>query len=125
MASGPLAEIVLDGAAEPRSALARAVRTRVLPASLLLPDARALAAAIAAQRQAALPAGQTPLFAEDPSLLAGRTAPEGEARAWVCVRRACLAPAAQPEELATQLDGVVSRAPKAAAMPTPDPAPGG
>jgi len=125
MANGPLAEIVLDGAAEPRAALARAVQTRVLPAALLLPDARALSAAIAAQRQAALAAGQTPLFAEDPTLLAGRTAPEGEARAWLCVRRACLAPVATPDKLATQLDGVVPRAPKPAATPEAAPAPGG
>ncbi|HEX5010851.1 MAG TPA: thioredoxin domain-containing protein [Planctomycetota bacterium] len=124
MANGPLAEIVLDGAAEPRAALARAVHARVLPAALLLPDARGLAAAIAAQRKAALAASQAPLFAEDPSLLAGRAAPDGEARAWVCVQRACLLPVARPEELSKQLDGVVPRAPKAAEPVPATPAPG-
>jgi uncharacterized protein len=123
MALGPLAEIVLDGADEPRAALARVARGRPLPAALLLPDARALAAAIAAQRDEAREAGVAPLFAEDPSLLAERRAPEGQARAWVCVRRACLLPAATPEELAAQLDGVTRRAaPPAPTAPSEDPA---
>jgi len=108
-ALGPLAEIVLDGQGEPLAALQRAARGRVLPAALLLPDARALVAAIAAERTAAQAAGRAPLFAEEPSLLADRRAPEGEARAWVCVRRACLLPAATPDELAAQLAEVARR----------------
>ncbi len=113
-ALGPLAEVVLDGEGEPRRALVDVLRARVLPAALVVPDARRLLQAISDEREAARAAGRAPLFAEDPALLAGRRAPEGEARAWVCVRRACLLPAATPEELAGQLDGVARRGPAAA-----------
>jgi hypothetical protein len=85
---GPLAEIVLDGSGPEYEAMLRHVRTTLLPAALVIPNASALAGA----------------FEKTPSLLAGRVAPEGEARAWVCVKGACLAPAKDTATLKRQLE---------------------
>jgi uncharacterized protein YyaL (SSP411 family) len=84
---GPLVEIVLDGSGPEYTTMLRHVRTTLLPAALLIPDASALADA----------------FDQTPSLLADRVAPEGEARAWVCVKGACLAPAKDTATLIRQL----------------------
>ena len=92
-AAGPLGEIVLDGSGPELEALLSTVRRTPLPAALVVPDARALAAS----------------FEERPSLLAGREAPPGGARAWVCVRRACLLPAETASALAGQLERVIRR----------------
>jgi len=92
MAHEALAEIVLAGGApdDPLRALARRVP---LPASVLLPDARAL-------HDALVPAH----FADTPGLLAGRLRATSEpARAWVCRRGACLLPADDTAILAEQL----------------------
>jgi uncharacterized protein YyaL (SSP411 family) len=85
---GPLAEIVLDGSGPEYEAMLRHVRTNLLPAALVIPDASTLADA----------------FGETPSLLADRIAPDGEARAWVCVKGACLAPAKDVSTLKRQLE---------------------
>jgi uncharacterized protein YyaL (SSP411 family) len=71
------------------------VRRTPLPAALVVPDARALAASFAE--------------AERPSLLEGRVAPPDGGRAWVCVRRACLLPADTAPVLAEQLERIVRR----------------
>ena len=94
-AAGPLGEIVLDGSGPGFEALLSTVRRRPLPAALVVPDARALAASFSES--------------ERPSLLDGREAPPDGGRAWVCVRRACLLPADTAPVLAEQLERVVRR----------------
>jgi hypothetical protein len=93
---GPLGEIVLDGEEPASAALLRATWTTALPAALVLPAATALARHLA-------PSG------DPPALLAGRTAPQGGARAWVCVRGACQLPADDAAALKSQLERVVKR----------------
>jgi len=88
---GPLAEIVLDGSGPEYDAMLRHVRTSLLPAALVIPDASSLAKLIERSDFGL------------PSLLADRVAPEGEARAWVCVKGACLAPAKDTATLMRQL----------------------
>jgi uncharacterized protein len=92
MARGPLLEIVIDGYDEPFEALFAEARRRLLPAALVVPHVSLTNSMFG---MAGLPA---------PGLLEGRTAPKGEARAWVCVNRACLLPASTPAELAGQLE---------------------
>jgi uncharacterized protein YyaL (SSP411 family) len=94
-AAGPLGEIVLDGSGADADALRSTVRRTPLPAALVVPDAGALAATFGIDAL--------------PSLLEGRAAPPGGARAWVCVRRACLLPADTPAVLSEQLERVVRR----------------
>ncbi len=94
LAQGPLLEIVLDG---DDGALGRLVRTRLLPAALLVPDAGALSAAFAA---AGLP---------EPALLAGRHGDAQGARAFVCVRGTCLLPATDGATLLAQIERLGAR----------------
>ena len=97
---GPLAEVVIDGAEDlPATEAMRAMaRTTFLPAALVISDAARAREALAGS-----------VLSAEPSLLAGRQAPEGEARAWVCQRGVCLLPATSPEVLAEQLTGMARR----------------
>jgi uncharacterized protein YyaL (SSP411 family) len=96
-AQGPLAEIVLDGDGPLADAMHDLVLRTPLPAALVVVGAGRVAEALA------------PLVAEEPTLLAGRRAPAGGARAWVCVDRACLLPADDVATLAEQLGSVMRR----------------
>ena len=106
---GPLAEVVLAGPGldtPAHRALFETASRRLQPSALLVADAAAAAAALA------------PLVEEEPALLVGRRAGDGEgdddgagARAWVCKRGVCLLPVDEPAALAEQLDGMTRRAP--------------
>jgi hypothetical protein len=98
-ARGPLAEIVLDGEGPAAEALHARLLATPLPAALVVVGPGRVARALEL-------AGLGP---EEPALLAGRRAPEGGARAWVCVEKSCLAPADDADVLAGQLQAVTSR----------------
>jgi len=91
IARGPLLEVVVDGSGPGFDAMLTEVGRTLLPAALVVPHTTLTASMLE------LAGGRAP------SLLEDRIAPDGEARAWVCVRRACLLPATTVEELAAQL----------------------
>jgi uncharacterized protein YyaL (SSP411 family) len=94
---GPLPEIVLDGSGPAYQALRAEVCRTLLPAALLVPQAGRLAAAFAKRG------------VPEPALVKDRRAGKGEATAWVCVNKACLAPASSVEELREQLRQMTRR----------------
>ena len=97
-AQGPLAEVVLDGTpGEPTyDALRADVHKTLLPVALIIANAQAAESAL------------TPaVFEAPPSLLEGRRAPDGGARAWICKRGVCLLPADDLATFQQQLPAVV------------------